>query len=766
MEGDSTLPRKCEFCQRSFKDPKVLPCFHILCRECIRSLQVKGVEQLKCPVNRCTKKFTCKENDPESLPDATIVYHLQDLQKFKQKLKRNELICDSCFDKDRKKISAVASCDHCNHICQTCKKLHTSEDEFSDHDVVQFLDLSNQFNDSLHTEILKRSRTMSFVQQTRNKCRVHHEPNVSFCLDCKTYVCSKCTDITHAKHKYKVASNAFTECKELLKQHIPSVMLKRNYIIEAVGYIEQRKDDVTNQKLSLSSSVDATFERLARILDKRKQELKKRLDHLTERKLTNLAAQQLELERAASEIERMVDFTEKVLDSSTERELLTLYPFLDESIKRSSKAISRPGLQPVEQANTTFKVSAINHLKEVCHRDLEVYSEQANPGTCSAEGEGLKSAQTLHYSQFTVNVVDRNRKPCPSIQDVVVKVKSCENEFESSALVHNRGSGRYRVSFCPEFCGPHEIAVTVNGRAIPGSPFPLVVHMPREQLGSPRGSIHDVTQPRGIVVRPDNGRILVCEWNGNGVVEMDRIGRNRHLIRGGAGGSGIIHPASIALSPTSSSAPFTSSGDIFVVEGAGSMAGVIKWNREGKTLKSVCGEGTNIKQFKSPRGIKIGGANNHLYVCDRDNHRIQVFDLDLNFLRCIQLQDFGYKFAYRPKPNDIAFDQDGNMFITDLANNCIHRLTSSEEYVMTFSESLEGGLMGPECVAVDTSGFLYVTESKSHRVSVFRTSGECVKVFGSKGKGEGEFNFPMGVAVDEYGGVFVCELLNNRIQVF
>ncbi len=85
---------------------------------------------------------------------------------------------------------------------------------------------------------------------------------------------------------------------------------------------------------------------------------------------------------------------------------------------------------------------------------------------------------------------------------------------------------------------------------------------------------------------------------------------------------------------------------------------------------------------------------------------------------------------------------------------------------MTFSESLEGGLVGPECVAVDTSGFLYVTESKSHRVSVFRTSGECVKVFGSKGKGEGEFNFPMGVAVDEYGGVFVCELLNNRIQVF
>ena len=767
MEGASILPRKCEFCQGSFKDPKVLPCFHILCRECIRSLQVQGVEELKCPVNRCSRKFTCQDSDPESLPDATIVYHLQDLGRFKEKLKKDEIICDTCFDRERKKIRAVGSCDHCNYICRTCKNLHASKDEFSDHDVLLFLQLSQQVDDNLHSEVLKRSRSMSFVQQTRNKCKVHlANPNTHFCMDCKMYVCSRCIDTTHAKHNYKVTSRAFLECKDLMNQQIPSIQLKQNQVIEAVGYVEQRKDDVRNQKLTLSSSVDATFERLSRILDKRKQELKKRLDHLTDRKVTNLSAQQLELERTANEIERMVDYTERVLLSSTERELLTIYPFLSESIEQSSRTSSK--LQPVETANTTFKVSAVNHLKEVCHRDLEIYSEQANPGTCSAEGEGLRSAQTLHYSQFTVNVVDKNRKPCPSIQDVVVKVKSSENEFESNALVHDRGSGRYRVSFCPEFPGPHEISVTVNGKSIPGSPFPLVVHMPRTQLGTARGSIQDVTQPRGITINPKTGKILVCEWNGNAVVEMDRIGRNRRLIGGGKGSSGrVIHPASVALSPTSSSSPFSSSGDIFVVEGAGAKAGVIKWNRDGKTLKAVCGEGTKVGQFNSPRGIKIGGANNHVYVCDRDNGRIQVFDLDLNFRRCIQLQDFGYKFAHKPKPNDLAFDQDGNIFVADLANSCIHRLTASEEYVFSFSQCLEGDwLAGPECVAVDSLDYLYVTESKNHRVSVFRTSGECVKVFGSKGKGEGEFNFPMGVAVDEYGSVFVCELLNNRIQVF
>ena len=37
---------------------------------------------------------------------------------------------------------------------------------------------------------------------------------------------------------------------------------------------------------------------------------------------------------------------------------------------------------------------------------------------------------------------------------------------------------------------------------------------------------------------------------------------------------------------------------------------------------------------------------------------------------------------------------------------------------------------------------------------------------GSQGAGEGEFNLPADVAVDELGNVYVIGLFNNRIQVF
>lgn len=750
--GEGKLPEKCVFCQGSFNDPKVLPCFHILCRECVRSLQIQGVKEIKCPVNRCNKKFVCEGMDPESLPDASVIYHLKDLLRFREKLEKEEILCDLCLGKRRKNARAVARCDHCKYICQGCKDSHVVDKAtYSDHIVVSFLKLSQQQDDLLHSEVLKRSRSMSFVQTTRNRCRVHPQnPNTSFCLDCKTYACSQCVDTTHSTHRYKAASMAVHECTATLKERIPQIQLVKNQALDAIKSIKERKDTIEDQRATLTASVDSTFDRHAKILQRRRDELKSKIGDLAKQKVNNLSLQQLDLERLAGELDRMADFTEKVLSSSTERELLTLYPFLHDKTKSNVESASEIRLQPVETANVAFKYSSGRELTDLCRRNLDVYLQQANPGSCSVEGPGLQSAKTLHYSYFTVNVVDRNHRPCSSIQNVVVKVKCCKNGFESMAHVHDRGVGRYRVSYCPEFRGSHEISVSVNDKAIAGSPFLLNVEMPRDQLGISQGSLLDVTQPRGIVLTPDE-KILICEWNGNRIVEMDQIGRRCRAL----GSEDISHPSSLALSP---------SGDIFVVEGMGPKSGVKKWEKNGNMLMSACGEGSEPGKFKSPRGMKIGPGN-EVFVCDRDNSRIQVFDMHLHYKRSIDLAKLPHH-ENSAKPNDLAFDQSRNMYITDYSNNCIHQFGPSERYVKSFSESTDGQLAGPECIAVDTEGYLYVTESHSHRVSVFKTSGECVKAFGSKGKGDGELNFPMGIALDDSGNIFVCELLNNRIQVF
>ena len=52
------------------------------------------------------------------------------------------------------------------------------------------------------------------------------------------------------------------------------------------------------------------------------------------------------------------------------------------------------------------------------------------------------------------------------------------------------------------------------------------------------------------------------------------------------------------------------------------------------------------------------------------------------------------------------------------------------------------------------------------RVSIFTSQGKFIKSFGKKGKHDGEFNAPRGVAVDDEDNIYVVDKLNSRIQKF
>lgn len=748
------LPRNCEICCSQFEDPKVLPCFHIVCKECAGSLRIKGRDELKCPINRCSKLFKCENMDPEVLPDALTVYHFQDLVNFRQKLMKNEVSCDIC-SKNSKEKTAVASCNRCNFICEDCMESHDNETagKFSFHNVLHFSELKKSENE-IPLEMLRRSRSAAFLKRAHNRCRIHSgELCNSYCLYCKALVCSTCVSSSaHSGHRCTLFVAAAEECKNILREHMPSIKLARGRVLGAIEAIKCEKTRVEDQKKTISSSIDSTFNALMKILQRRREELQIQLTELTNRKAHKLATQQIEVENRASEIERMVTFTENSLDTSTDSELLDIYSFLYSSIKNGADALSEERLRPVETANTTLKSSARKEMTDLCRKSLVVYSKQASPSNCTVVGEGLKTAKTMQCSQFRVNVVDKNHKPCQSIQDVVIKIKSSENGYESKALVHDTSMSQYHVSFCPEFKGKHEINIAVNGEAIRGSPFLLTVSMPPSQLGKPLGSIIGLMQPRGIMVTPSD-ELLVCEWSGKRIVRMDKLGRPVSSLEI----KNLQHPASVAVH---------SSNEIFIVDGSALNGGIIKCSEEGKILKTVQGEGTGYCQFNNPRGIKIS-PENEVFVCDRDNNRIQIYDTELSFLRIIEFGSLNSQLLNLPaQPNDVAFTRTGSFYVTDYSNHCIHHFNSKEEYEFSFCQTREGKLAGPECIIVDDLNFLYVTESHGHRVSVFQLSGDCVSSFGSKGRNEGDFNFPMGIAVDSSGNVYVCELLNNRIQVF
>jgi DNA-binding beta-propeller fold protein YncE len=72
----------------------------------------------------------------------------------------------------------------------------------------------------------------------------------------------------------------------------------------------------------------------------------------------------------------------------------------------------------------------------------------------------------------------------------------------------------------------------------------------------------------------------------------------------------------------------------------------------------------------------------------------------------------------------------------------------------------------PSGVAVDSSGNVYVADTGNNRIQKFTSAGAFITQWGSYGSGNGQFDWPAGVAVDSTGNVYVADTLNIRIQKF
>jgi len=77
-----------------------------------------------------------------------------------------------------------------------------------------------------------------------------------------------------------------------------------------------------------------------------------------------------------------------------------------------------------------------------------------------------------------------------------------------------------------------------------------------------------------------------------------------------------------------------------------------------------------------------------------------------------------------------------------------------------------GQFQDPRGIAVDGAGNVYVADSNNHRIQKFDANGKFLAQWGSQGTGNGQFQEPWGIAVDAEGHVYVADTWGHRIQKF
>ena len=118
-------------------------------------------------------------------------------------------------------------------------------------------------------------------------------------------------------------------------------------------------------------------------------------------------------------------------------------------------------------------------------------------------------------------------------------------------------------------------------------------------------------------------------------------------------------------------------------------------------------------------------------------------------------------------PAGIAVDKSGILFVADVYNHRVQRITPDLNVSIIGSRgSGRMQFLAPTAVAVDAERAFYVVEQGNHRVQKFSAEGVLQLVFGRMGNRPGEFQGPMGICVALNGDILVADTGNGRVQRF
>jgi len=165
---------------------------------------------------------------------------------------------------------------------------------------------------------------------------------------------------------------------------------------------------------------------------------------------------------------------------------------------------------------------------------------------------------------------------------------------------------------------------------------------------------------------------------------------------------------------------------------------IAKIDKKGNWIKSWGSRGTsgehadqNPSQFNTPHNIGVDRQNN-VYVADRGNRRIQVFDRDGKFLRMIHL--------------NVPYDKGRRPVLGNMPNT---RPDETQPWTI--------------CITNGPTQYLYTSDQEPGRIYKLSLDGKILGMLGESGRDTAQFNWIHGLACPADDTLFVADMNNWRV---
>ena len=279
-----------------------------------------------------------------------------------------------------------------------------------------------------------------------------------------------------------------------------------------------------------------------------------------------------------------------------------------------------------------------------------------------------------------------------------------------------------------------------------------------------------------------------------GAVPVSATSPTLSVIAGtGTDGSPTAGPATSSQLNQPYGVALDASGNVYIAD---SENNVIERVAPSGTLSIIAGNGTagpptagpaTSSNLNGPSGVAVDSVGN-VYIADAANHVIEKVTPSGTLSVIAGTGEQGSptagpatssSFDY---PTGVAVDASNNLYVADLFNNVVEKITPSGTLsifagtgtsgVPTAGKATSSQLSYPQGVAVDSVGNVYIADAANHVIEKVTPSGTLSIIAGNGTRGHptagpatsSNLNGPSGVAVDFAGNVVIADRDNNVVE--
>lgn len=242
---------------------------------------------------------------------------------------------------------------------------------------------------------------------------------------------------------------------------------------------------------------------------------------------------------------------------------------------------------------------------------------------------------------------------------------------------------------------------------------------------------------------PADGSEVLLDVHGHGLARTSPDGTTRSFGGLGDGAGEVNHPIDAALHP---------SGRLYVVDRGNSRVQV--FNSDCEHVATIGGHGAGAGALNMPHDLLIEG--DEVYVCDTLNHRVQVYDGQGRHLRSIGEAPERADAASLNGPRGIARSSKGELHVIEAGDASVQVFSADGRPLRRYGSFGEepGRMIAPRSITADGKGRMLVSDPSSGYVHVFAESGAFLGRFRPR-DGDGTPVIPVRVTLKPDGVLYI-----------